>query len=62
MFRIRLFCSESPDSKLLDKQYGSEASAESAAFFLLGTKTPFGIICATHVLGADGTLLNEFEF
>jgi len=62
MFQIRLFCSEAPGSKLLDKQYGSEASAETAAFYLLGVKTPNGIVCATHVVDQVGALVSEFEF
>lgn len=50
------------DTKILDKEYETEAKAEEGAYFLLGGLTPRGMIVATHVIDSNGNILNEFEF
>lgn len=61
MFGVVMFFDEG-GQKRLNKSYLEEGKAEEVAWFLLGTKTPLGVISKTWVTDADENLLGEFEY
>jgi len=62
MFTITISLEESNEAKPIERVYEDEATAEEMAVFLLGIKTPKGLVVASRVLNSEGEVINEFEY